>query len=211
MTPTGRPCRLIVCRGCCCGTTEKRPGVDHEGQLKRLSGLRDGAGRDVPVRTSTCLGPCFQANVVVVQPSTEGREGGGRPVWLGEFTEDRLIDDLDDWIRAGGPGTAALPESLAERVTSKDAKKPKKPKKSKKAKKDKKDKQAKKAEKDGKAKARKVKDKKGKAKGSRGEAAGTDRAAAPVDAESGTEDEKPARDGQAKKAKKAKKSKKAKR
>ncbi|GAA4946498.1 hypothetical protein GCM10023224_32440 [Streptomonospora halophila] len=169
MTPTGRPCRLIVCRGCCCGTAEKRPGVDHEGQLKRLSGLRDGAGRDVPVRTSTCLGPCFQANVVVVQPSAEGREGGGRPVWLGGFTEDRLIDDLDDWIRAGGPGTAPLPESLAERVTSKDAKKPKKDKKSKKAKKDKKAEKA----------------KKGKAQKSRSAAARTDGAGEPPEGKSG--------------------------
>ncbi|QBI55358.1 (2Fe-2S) ferredoxin domain-containing protein [Streptomonospora litoralis] len=142
MIPTGRPCRLVVCRGCCCGTAKKRPGVDHEGQLERLRGLRDAEGRNVPVRTSDCLGPCFQANVVVVQPSTEGRESGGRPVWLGSFTEDRLVDDLDSWIRAGGPGAVPLPDSLADRVTSKDAEKPKKAKKSKKTKKSKKDEKA---------------------------------------------------------------------
>ncbi|GAA4908782.1 (2Fe-2S) ferredoxin domain-containing protein [Streptomonospora salina] len=138
MTPTGRPCRLVVCRGCCCGTAEKRPGVDHEGQLERLRSLRGG---DVPVHTSTCLGICFQANVVVVQPSSAGRERGGRPVWLGGVTEDRLIDDLDAWIRDGGPGAAPMPESLARRVTSEDAEKPEdeKSKKDKKKKKDKKD------------------------------------------------------------------------
>nr|WP_156002989.1 (2Fe-2S) ferredoxin domain-containing protein [Streptomonospora sp. PA3] len=103
--------------------------------MERLGGLRDGRGRRVPLRTSTCLGPCFQANVVVVQPSSEGRERGGRPVWLGEFSEDGLIDDLGDWIREGGPGAAPLPEALAARVTSKDAEKPKKAKKAKKTKK----------------------------------------------------------------------------
>ncbi|MFC3999226.1 (2Fe-2S) ferredoxin domain-containing protein [Nocardiopsis sediminis] len=126
MTPTDRPCRLVVCRGCCCGTKKKRPGVDHRGQLERLGALTDHEGRGVPVRVSTCLGICFKANVVVVQPSSEGRAAGGRPVWLGDFTEDRLIDRLDDWIFAGGPGAAPLPEELAAHVTSKDAKKPKK-------------------------------------------------------------------------------------
>ncbi|MDA0564924.1 (2Fe-2S) ferredoxin domain-containing protein [Streptomonospora sp. S1-112] len=146
MEPAGRPCRLVVCRGCCCGTRKKVPGVDHAAQLARLRGLRDGRGRDVPVRTSTCLGICFQANVVVVQPSGEGRARGGRPVWLGEFTEDRLVDDLQEWIAEGGPGAAPLPERLAGHLTSKDAKKPKKAKKKAKDKKSKKLKKAREAE-----------------------------------------------------------------
>ncbi|MBB6170838.1 hypothetical protein HNR23_000898 [Nocardiopsis mwathae] len=134
MSPSGQPCQLVVCRGCCCGTKKKRPGVDHKGQLRRLSGIEDHEGRSVPVRVSKCLGICFKANVVVVQPSTQGRAGGGRPVWLGEFTEDRLIEDLDDWIFDGGPGIAPLPESLEPHVTSKNAKKPKKAELKKKAK-----------------------------------------------------------------------------
>ncbi|TDQ46914.1 (2Fe-2S) ferredoxin domain-containing protein [Actinorugispora endophytica] len=138
MTSVGQPCRLVVCRGCCCGTKKKRPGVDHKGQLARLSALRDHEGRAVPVRVSKCLGICFKANVVVVQPSSRGRAEGGRPVWLGDFTEDRLVRELDDWVFAGGPGAAPLPEALEQHVTSKDAKKPKKSKKSKKDKKDKK-------------------------------------------------------------------------
>lgn len=131
----GRPCRLTVCRGCCCGTKKKVPGVDHKAQLARLSAIDDHAGRTVPVRTSKCLGICFQANVVVVQPSQAGHAAGGRPVWLGEMTEDKLLDALDDWIFDGGPGLAPIPGVLADHVTSKDAKKPKKPKKSKKSKK----------------------------------------------------------------------------
>ncbi|PWV57563.1 hypothetical protein BDW27_102436 [Nocardiopsis sp. L17-MgMaSL7] len=128
----GTPCKLTVCRGCCCGTRKKVPGVDHKAQLARLSAIDDHAARRVPVRTSKCLGICFQANVVVVQPSRQGRAAGGNPVWLGRMTENRLLEALDDWIFDGGPGIAPLPALLEEHVTSKDAKKPKKPKKSKK-------------------------------------------------------------------------------
>lgn len=128
----GTPCKLTVCRGCCCGTRKKVPGVDHKAQLARISAIDDHAARRVPVRTSKCLGICFEANVVVVQPSRQGRAAGGNPVWLGRMTEDHLLEALDDWIFDGGPGIAPLPALLEEHVTSKDAKKPKKRKKSKK-------------------------------------------------------------------------------
>ncbi len=153
----GAPCRLTVCRGCCCGTKKKVPGVDHKAQLARLSAIDDHSARRVPVRTSKCLGICFQANVVVVQPSQEGRAAGGRPVWLGQMTEDKLLDAVDDWIFDGGPGIVPLPAVLEEHVTSKDAKKPKKnkkPKQSKAAKKERKkakEKSAKQAKKEKKA------------------------------------------------------------
>ncbi|RNL87334.1 (2Fe-2S) ferredoxin domain-containing protein [Halostreptopolyspora alba] len=123
MTPAPTPCRLVVCRGCCCGTQKKRPGVDHEGQLRRLSALHDHAGRDIPVRTSDCLDHCSEANVIVVHPSSRGRASGGRPVWFGDMTEDGLIEDLDDWVFEGGPGIAPVPESLAPHVTSTSPKK----------------------------------------------------------------------------------------
>lgn len=137
----GAPCKITVCRGCCCGTEKKVPGVDHEAQLARLSAIDDHAARRVPVRTSKCLGICFQANVIVVRPSAQGRAAGGRPVWLGEMAEDGLLEAVDDWIFEGGPGLAPLPASLEEHLTSKEAKKPKKsdkPKRSKAAKKTKK-------------------------------------------------------------------------
>ncbi|MCC3780079.1 (2Fe-2S) ferredoxin domain-containing protein, partial [Streptomyces sp. UNOB3_S3] len=73
------PCRITVCRGCCCGDPAKVPGVDHAGQIRRLREALDGA---VQVRASECLDVCDQANVVVVQPSAAGRAAGGRPVWL---------------------------------------------------------------------------------------------------------------------------------
>lgn len=126
------PCRLTVCRGCCCGTRKKVPGVDHEAQFTRLSTIDDHTGRTVPVRRSECLDLCFEANVVVVQPSAQGRAAGGRPVWLGRVTDDHLVEALDDWIFEGGPGIAPLPEALCPHVTSKDAEKPEKGKKEKK-------------------------------------------------------------------------------
>ncbi len=131
------PCRLTVCRGCCCGTRKKVPGVDHEAQFARLSAIDDHTGRTVPVRRSECLDLCFEANVVVVQPSAQGRAAGGRPVWLGRVTDEHLVEALDDWIFEGGPGIAPLPEALRSHVTSKDAEKPGKGEKAKKDKADK--------------------------------------------------------------------------
>lgn len=141
------PCRLTVCRGCCCGTRKKVPDIDHEAQFARLSAIDDHTGRTVPVRRSECLDICSEANVVVVQPSAKGRAIGGRPVWLGRVTDDHLVEALDDWIFEGGPGIAPLPETLKGHVTSKGAKKLKK---SEKAKKDKVEKGAPGQEADGK-------------------------------------------------------------
>jgi (2Fe-2S) ferredoxin len=63
------------------------------------------------VRTSECLGPCEQADVVVVRPSPDGRRHGGRPVWFGlvdEYSAERLLE----WVAAGGPGLAPIPDLL---------------------------------------------------------------------------------------------------
>lgn len=102
-------CRVTVCRGCCCGVASKIPGVDHAGQIPRLRAALDGAA---PVRASECLDVCDQANVVVVQPSPEGRAAGGRPVWLGLVNDDEALADIAAWIRAGGPGIAEPPGVL---------------------------------------------------------------------------------------------------
>ncbi|MER6573658.1 (2Fe-2S) ferredoxin domain-containing protein [Streptomyces sp. NPDC001093] len=106
-----RPCTLVVCRGCCCGNPRKHPGTDHAWQLDRL---RAGAAeRGFQLRTTDCLGPCDQANVIVVQPSTAGRRAGGRAVWVGFAMDDDSTDDLLRWAQAGGPGIAEPPATLA--------------------------------------------------------------------------------------------------
>ncbi|MFI8006119.1 (2Fe-2S) ferredoxin domain-containing protein [Streptomyces sp. NPDC086010] len=99
---------VSVCRGCCCGTA-KIPGVDHAGQLARL---REGAGGAATVRAVKCLDACEHGNVVVVQPSAEGRLAGGRPVWLGLVNDPRAVADIAAWAGAGGPGVAEPPEIL---------------------------------------------------------------------------------------------------
>lgn len=98
------PCRVVVCRDCCCGTA-KVPGVDHAAQTARLRA-------QVPVRVSACLDVCDQANVIVVQPSAAGRVAGARPVWLGLVNDPDAAEDIAGWVRAGGPGVAPRPDIL---------------------------------------------------------------------------------------------------
>ncbi|MBO8191035.1 (2Fe-2S) ferredoxin domain-containing protein [Streptomyces oryzae] len=107
-----RPCTLVVCRGCCCGNPGKYPQADHAWQLDRLRAEAAGSGGRFTVRTTDCLGPCGQANVVVVQPSTAGRLAGGRATWIGFAMGDDCTDDLVRWATEGGPGVAQPPVTL---------------------------------------------------------------------------------------------------
>ncbi|MFM9372816.1 (2Fe-2S) ferredoxin domain-containing protein [Streptomyces sp. Da 82-17] len=107
-----RPCTLVVCRGCCCGNPRKYPETDHGWQLDRMRAAADASGGRLAVRTTDCLGPCDQANVVVVQPSTAGRRAGGRATWVGFAMGDDSTDELLDWVAAGGPGIAEAPPAL---------------------------------------------------------------------------------------------------
>ncbi|MFE2407504.1 (2Fe-2S) ferredoxin domain-containing protein [Kitasatospora sp. NPDC059408] len=101
-------CTVTVCRGCCCGTP-KVPGVDHAAQLVRLRTALDGVAT---VRPTTCLDACEQANVMVVQPSAEGRRAGGRPVWLALVNDADAVADIATWVADGGPGLADPPGVL---------------------------------------------------------------------------------------------------
>ncbi|MFD5429505.1 (2Fe-2S) ferredoxin domain-containing protein [Streptomyces sp. NPDC127084] len=98
------PCRVVVCRDCCCGST-KVTGVDHARQIARLA-------EEAPVRVSDCLDVCDQANVIVVQPSSEGRAAGGRAAWFGLVNDTAATEYVAAWIRAGGPGVADRPDLL---------------------------------------------------------------------------------------------------
>ncbi|MFJ4782081.1 (2Fe-2S) ferredoxin domain-containing protein [Streptomyces sp. NPDC088794] len=105
-----RPCTLVVCRGCCCGDPRKHPGTDHVGQLERLRAAA--AEHGFQVRTTDCLGPCDQANVIVVQPSAAGRRAGGRATWVGFAMDDDCTEEIVSWAAAGGPGLAEPPVTL---------------------------------------------------------------------------------------------------
>ncbi|MFF6803955.1 (2Fe-2S) ferredoxin domain-containing protein [Streptomyces sp. NPDC012616] len=107
-----RPCTLVVCRGCCCGDGRKHPGFDHDWQLARLRAAADASGGAFAVRTTDCLGPCDQANVIVVQPSAAGRRAGGRAAWVGFAMDDDCTEEILAWAAAGGPGLADPPMTL---------------------------------------------------------------------------------------------------
>ncbi len=107
-----RPCTLVVCRGCCCGNPRKHPGIDHQWQLDRLRAAAAESRGRLAVRTTDCLGPCGQANVIVVQPSGAGRRSGGRATWIGWANDDDCTDDILGWVTGGGPGLAEPPATL---------------------------------------------------------------------------------------------------
>lgn len=107
-----RPCTLVVCRGCCCGDARKHPGYDHAWQLDRLRAAAADSGGAFEVRTTDCLGPCDQANVIVVQPSADGRRAGGRATWVGFAMDDDCTDEILAWAASGGPGVAVPPVAL---------------------------------------------------------------------------------------------------
>lgn len=109
--------KVTVCRGCCCGTAEKHPDVDHDGQLDRLRAAV-GAGR---VQVADCLDSCDYSNVVVVRPAKAAREAGARPVRLGEILTDELVEHVVGWVMAGGPGRAEMPDALTDSVLDRPA------------------------------------------------------------------------------------------
>ena len=107
---TGAPRPIVtVCRGCCCGTPAKVPRLDHEAQLTDLRTQLAGVAM---VRRTGCLDACDRANVIVIQPSAEGRRAGGRPVWLGQVNDPEAAADITTWVKNGGPGIADAPDIL---------------------------------------------------------------------------------------------------
>ena len=113
---------VTVCRDCCCGTTRKHPDVDHDAQLGQIregvAQLGAGSGRLV---VSQCLLACERSNVMVVTPDPGARNGGARPVWLFGVLSDQQTQAVVEWVRAGGPGNAALPGVLQPLVGERPA------------------------------------------------------------------------------------------
>ena len=89
--------KVWVCRGCCCGTRRKHPGVDHQ-QLEKV--LRAGASRaGSAYEVTDCLGPCGQGNIVVTRT-------GGRIRWFRRMNDAGVTQAL-----AGALG-GDVPEAL---------------------------------------------------------------------------------------------------
>ena len=107
MSGKGRAPDVVLCRGCCCGTDGKHPGVDHSAQRTALEQAARRTGARLVV--ADCLDACDRSNVVVVRP--RGR-GTPRPVWLGDVLDEERTHAVAAWAQAGGPGAAPLPAAL---------------------------------------------------------------------------------------------------
>jgi (2Fe-2S) ferredoxin len=103
--------KVWVCRGCCCGTRKKHPGVDHAALERQLREGAAGAGYRYEV--TDCLGPCGQGNVVVVRTA-------GRTRWFRKMNAAEPTAAL-----VGSLGSEELPPGLERhRLRKHDGKKP---------------------------------------------------------------------------------------
>jgi len=106
---------ILACMGCCCGHAERGGPKTPPGVLKReMRRLFRGAGLGGRVRLAftECLGPCSEANVVLLY-----REG--RPLWLRRVNAADTFAMLLDHVRTALAGAAApLAEPLRRRSFS---------------------------------------------------------------------------------------------
>jgi hypothetical protein len=50
---------------------------------------------------------------MVVNPSSAGRRRGARPLWLAFVRDTAILEVLDTWLTAGGPGLVPVPDELS--------------------------------------------------------------------------------------------------
>src|SRR6266700_1062793 len=97
---------VTICRGCCCGSTTKHPGVDHDANARRVREAVRASGLGV-TRTVKCLDECEHSDVVLV------RRGSGRDsefFWLGPVNDLSDVEALAAWLE--GPADAPMPAHL---------------------------------------------------------------------------------------------------
>lgn len=99
---------VLLCRGCCCGTTSKHPRVDHDGQQDALTEAVEQVP-GVELRVVDCLDECDRSNVVVLR--RPGVKRTDRDTWLGGLLTERATRELAGWIAAGADGP--LPPAVA--------------------------------------------------------------------------------------------------
>jgi predicted metal-binding protein len=101
--------QISICKGCCCGRTEKgRPDVPVD-WLKQTWKERK-LKKHVQLSISGCLGPCDIANVICIQTG-QGTE------WLGNVTQQDEYAELMGWATACAEEAALQP--LPERLQQK--------------------------------------------------------------------------------------------
>ena len=101
MTKVKPPAQILVCKGCCCGKTER--GLP-EVPVERIKAAwkAEKLNRGVQLTISGCLGPCDLPNVAVVV-TAEGTQ------WYGRLDGDAHYDALIAWARDCVAEGAPLP------------------------------------------------------------------------------------------------------
>jgi cobaltochelatase CobN len=106
---------ILTCAGCCCGHPAHGGALSPQRTLKStLRRLYKASGLDGRVRLAftDCLGPCSEANVILVYLH-------GRPLWFRRMNAPELISALLDYSRTASPdGEPTLPAELADRSFS---------------------------------------------------------------------------------------------
>ena len=101
---------LLVCKGCCCGNTERNIPPVPVDTFKREWKDR-GIRRRVHLSISACLGPCAVANVVLLMFH-------GSTVWFHSINSDEDVIEIYNFIeRLLGDGEFSLPSGpLSDKV-----------------------------------------------------------------------------------------------
>lgn len=96
------PAQLLLCRGCCCGRTDR--GLP-EVPVDRIKAIwkAEKLNRVVQLTISGCLGPCDLPNVAVLVTAAG-------VTWYGRLAGDAVYDALIAWARACHAAGRALPE-----------------------------------------------------------------------------------------------------
>ena len=106
---------ILTCAGCCCGHPAHGGALSPQRTLKStLRRLYKASGLDGRVRLafSDCLGPCSEANVILLYLH-------GRPLWFRRMNAPELVTALLDYGRAATTDhESALPAELATRSFS---------------------------------------------------------------------------------------------
>lgn len=98
----------MLCRDCCCGTAQKHPRTDHDGQQLALEAAAAEGGVDL--RIVECLDECDRSNVVLVRrPGAPRKE---RDTWFGGVLTEAATSALTGWVREGAPA-AGVPSRLS--------------------------------------------------------------------------------------------------
>ncbi|MEV0272374.1 (2Fe-2S) ferredoxin domain-containing protein [Hamadaea sp. NPDC050747] len=86
-----------------------------------MAALTELARAAARVRVSGCLGHCDSSNNIVIIPSRQGRAADGSVTWIGYALSSEVTAAVADWVRAGGPGVAAMPSVLSAHVVDRRA------------------------------------------------------------------------------------------